>query len=62
MSKNLIITEEEKNEILKLHKSYIFESLGDEVLGEQDAPVDGSTSQAPTQQPTQTQQLTKIQQ
>jgi hypothetical protein len=62
MGQRLIITEEDRDSIRRLHKSNIFESLGYEVLGEQSEPVAGSTPQASTQQPAQTQQLTKIQQ
>lgn len=71
MGKKLIITEEERNEILNLHNSRIFEGPED-ALGNQGTPVVGATPagptiagtmnqpSVPTQQPTQ--QLTKIQQ
>jgi hypothetical protein len=48
MGKRLIITEEERNEILNLHKSHIFEAPGDTVLGNQDTPVVGATPSGPT--------------
>jgi hypothetical protein len=48
MGKRLIITEEEKNEILNLHKSHIFEAPGDAVLGNQETPVVGATPSGPT--------------
>ena len=69
MGKNLIITEEERNEILNLHNSYIFEAPGDTVLGNQGTPVVGATASGPTiantvsqpsVPPQQTQQPTKI--
>lgn len=69
MGKKLIITEEERNEILNLHNSMIFEGPED-ALGNQGTPVVGATPSGPTiagtmnqpsvptQQPTQ--QPTKI--
>ena len=46
MGQRLIITEEERNEILKLHKSFIFEGP-DDVLGNQGTPVSGATNTGP---------------
>ena len=46
MGQRLIITEEERNEILKLHKSFIFEGP-DDVLGNQGTPVSGATNSGP---------------
>lgn len=46
MGQRLIITEEERNEILKLHKSSIFEGP-DDVLGNQGTPVSGATNSGP---------------
>jgi hypothetical protein len=46
MGQRLIITEEERNEILKLHKSFIFEGP-DDVLGNQGTPVSGAINSGP---------------
>ena len=48
MGKRLIITEDERNEILNLHKSHIFEAPSDTVLGNQGTPVVGATPAGPT--------------
>jgi hypothetical protein len=48
MGKRLIITEDERHEILNLHKSHIFEAPSDAVLGNQGTPVVGATPAGPT--------------
>jgi hypothetical protein len=48
MTKRLIITENERNEILNLHKSNIFEAPNDVVLGNQETPVVGANPSGPT--------------
>jgi len=48
MGKRLIITEDERNEILNLHKSHIFEAPSDAVLGNQGTPVVGANPAGPT--------------